>query len=102
MMKKLEASHEKHIQAYGQGNEERYYFLCHPKILQKGVLRLTGEHETASMDKFSFGVADRGSSIRIPTATKKKGCGYFEDRRPAANCCPYIITALLVETCLAE
>mmetsp|Transcript_16330 Transcript_16330/g.26508 ORF Transcript_16330/g.26508 Transcript_16330/m.26508 type:complete len:212 (-) Transcript_16330:140-775(-) len=86
MLIKLEMTHKKHISAYGEGNEER----------------LTGKHETASMEQFSFGIADRGSSIRIPTETHKKGCGYFEDRRPAANCCPYIVTRLLVETCCGD
>ena len=28
--------------------------------------RLTGLHETQSIDKFSWGVADRGASIRVP------------------------------------
>eukprot|EP00466_Bigelowiella_natans_P004619 jgi/Bigna1/53980/estExt_Genewise1Plus.C_270023 len=86
MLIKLEMTHKKHISAYGEGNEER----------------LTGKHETASMEQFSFGIADRGSSIRIPTETHKKGCGYFEDRRPAANCCPYIVTRLLVQTCCGD
>ncbi len=29
-------------------------------------MRLTGKHETASIDTFSYGVADRGASIRVP------------------------------------
>ncbi len=54
-------------------------------------LRLTGKHETQSIHKFSYGVADRGASIRIPLATKEAGKGYLEDRRPAANADPYRI-----------
>ncbi|KKK26197.1 glutamine synthetase [Aspergillus rambellii] len=81
-MKKLEARHAEHIAVYGEGNEER----------------LTGRHETGSIDKFSYGVADRGGSIRIPRQVAKDGKGYFEDRRPASNACPYQITGIIVET----
>lgn len=81
-MKKLEARHPEHIAVYGEGNENR----------------LTGLHETNSMEKFSWGVADRGSSIRIPRQCAKDGKGYFEDRRPASNADPYQITGIIVET----
>lgn len=47
-------------------------------------------------------MADRGASIRIPRQTDKDGCGYYEDRRPASNCDPYLVTRLLVETCLLD
>ncbi|CAF1132695.1 unnamed protein product [Rotaria magnacalcarata] len=50
-----------------------------------------------------YGVANRGSSIRIPRQCDEKRCGYFEDRRPASNCDPYCVTNLLVRTvCLNE
>jgi len=52
-------------------------------------LRLTGEHETAHIDDYSWGVSDRGASIRIPASTAAKGRGHLEDRRPAANIDPY-------------
>ncbi|EFE33406.1 uncharacterized protein ARB_07766 [Trichophyton benhamiae CBS 112371] len=81
-MKKLEARHPEHIAVYGEGNEDR----------------LTGRHETGSIDKFSWGVADRGGSIRIPRQCAKDGKGYFEDRRPASNADPYQITGIIVET----
>ena len=54
--------------------------------------------ETASVDKFSYGVADRGSSIRIPRFTDRDGKGYLEDRRPASNMDPYLVTSKIVET----
>jgi glutamine synthetase len=82
VMKKLEPRHAEHIKVYGEGNEER----------------MTGKHETASYDKFTWGVADRGSSVRIPRDVAKKGMGYFEDRRPASNADPYQITGIIVET----
>ena len=50
--------------------------------------RLTGQHETCSINEFKYGVADRGASIRIPRETFLNKCGYMEDRRPAANCDP--------------
>lgn len=80
--KKLGERHEEHILVYGEGNAER----------------MTGEHETASIDKFSYGVADRGASIRIPRQCAQEGKGYLEDRRPASNACPYRITGIIMET----
>ena len=61
--------------------------------------RLTGQHETAPWNKFSYGVSDRGASVRIPWQVAKDGKGYIEDRRPNANCDPYTVTRLIVETC---
>ena len=62
-------------------------------------LRLTGAHETASIDAFTYGVANRGCSARIPRDTEAAKKGYFEDRRPASNCDPYIVTKKIIETC---
>ncbi|KAL0478709.1 glutamine synthetase [Acrasis kona] len=70
---------EEHIKAYGYGNERR----------------LTGLHETQCLTKYSWGVADRGSSIRIPRQTQIDGRGYLEDRRPAANMDPYLVTSII-------
>jgi len=81
-MKKLESRHVEHIKVYGEGNDAR----------------LTGRHETGSIDKFNWGVADRGASVRIPRSCAKEGKGYFEDRRPASNGDPYQITGIIVET----
>ena len=58
--------------------------------------RLTGKHETSSIDKFSFGVSDRSASIRIPLQVANAGQGYLEDRRPNSNADPYRVTAVLV------
>eukprot|EP00741_Cyanophora_paradoxa_P020961 tig00021319_g20236.t1 len=81
-LEKLEKKHMEHIAVYGRGNERR----------------LTGKHETAPITQFSWGVANRGCSIRIPRSTEAEGKGYLEDRRPASNMDPYIVTAKLVET----
>jgi glutamine synthetase len=79
---KLSVKHEEHIALYGAGNERR----------------LTGLHETSSMSKFSFGVANRGASVRIPREAEAHGKGYFEDRRPASNMDPYVVTAKIFAT----
>lgn len=81
-MNKLEGRHLDHMKVYGEGNEQR----------------MTGGHETSSIDKFSWGVANRGSSVRIPRQCAREGKGYFEDRRPASNGDPYQITGIIVET----
>ena len=81
--KALGKRHAHHIKHYGAHNHER----------------LTGLHETQSIDKFSWGVSDRGASIRIPLATAQQGFGYLEDRRPSANADPYVLCRLLLETC---
>ena len=60
--------------------------------------RLTGDHETAPWDEFSYGVSDRGASIRIPWQVEKEGRGYAEDRRPNANMDPYVVARLITET----
>jgi len=80
--KKLGENHDKHIQMYGSDNEQR----------------LTGDHETCSMQEFKFGVSDRGASIRIPMQTANDGFGYLEDRRPSANMDPYLVCTALMET----
>ncbi|KAI4317719.1 hypothetical protein L6164_025567 [Bauhinia variegata] len=110
----LSLLHKEHISAYGEGNERR----------------LTGKHETANIDMFSWpltpwwstqtgnksrslisflkhcdeiqlaGMANRGCSIRVGRETEQKGKGYLEDRRPASNMDPYVVTSLLAETTL--
>ncbi len=60
--------------------------------------RLTGHHETQRYDTFSYGVSDRGASIRIPWQVAKDRKGYLEDRRPNANIDPYVVSRLLVDT----
>jgi glutamine synthetase len=60
--------------------------------------RLTGKHETAPYNKFTYGVSDRGASVRIPWQVGRDGKGYAEDRRPNANVDPYTVTRLILET----
>lgn len=62
-------------------------------------LRLTGLHETQAIDKFSFGISDRGASIRIPIATVENGYkGWLEDRRPNSAADPYKVAAQIIRT----
>jgi glutamine synthetase len=60
--------------------------------------RLTGMHETAPWNEFSYGVSDRGASVRIPWQVEQDQKGYIEDRRPNANMDPYLVTRLITET----
>ena len=62
-------------------------------------LRLTGHHETQSIHMFSWGVADRGASIRVPHSFVKNDYkGYLEDRRPNSQGCPYQIASQILKT----
>ena len=62
-------------------------------------LRLTGKHETQSIDRFSYGVSDRGASIRIPIATVENNWkGWLEDRRPNSSADPYKVAARIIKT----
>jgi glutamine synthetase len=60
--------------------------------------RLTGKHETCSYKEYKWGVSDRTASVRIPWQVAKMGKGYIEDRRPNANCDPYVVTKLILNT----
>lgn len=74
---------ERHISVYGANNHHR----------------LTGKHETQSIDTFSYGVSDRGASIRIPIGTVQDGWkGRLEDRRTASNADPYKVAAAIIKT----
>lgn len=75
IMKHLEIKHIAWVPYFGSGNEAR----------------LTGRHETSSLETFTWGIGSRASSVRIPNTTRINGYGYFEDRRPAANADPYIL-----------
>ena len=54
---------------------------------------------TQKITEFSYGVSDRGASIRIPIYTVEHNWnGYLEDRRPASNADPYKIISHIVGT----
>ena len=80
---KLKDAHKEGIESYGSDND----------------MRLTGLHETQSIDQFSYAIFDRGASIRIPIYTIEHDWnGYLEDRRPASNADPYKIIAHIAGT----
>jgi glutamine synthetase len=85
-MSKLESNHMEHIDVYGLHNEQR----------------LTGAHETSGIHEFSYGFSTRDTSIRIPAQAQVDGCGYFEDRRPASNCDPYLVSDRMLQTIYSE
>ena len=62
-------------------------------------LRLTGLHETQSIDKFNYGLANRGASVRIPHSFVNNDYkGYLEDRRPNSQGDPYKIASRILQT----
>jgi glutamine synthetase len=74
---------DRHMSVYGANNDQR----------------LTGLHETQSIDEYSYGVSDRGASIRIPIGTVQDGWkGRLEDRRTASNADPYKVAAAIIKT----
>lgn len=89
-IEKLSKRHPYHIRMYdplgGKDNERR----------------LTGRHETSTIFEFSYGVAHRGCSIRVPRQCAEDGYGYMEDRRPSSNCDPYSVTEAIVRTVILE
>ena len=83
LMGAFENNIDEHIAAYGPDND----------------MRLTGLHETQSIDKFSWGIADRGASIRVPHSFKNNDWkGYLEDRRPNSQGDPYQICSRVLKT----
>lgn len=78
----MSSKHFEHIEVYGQDNH----------------LRLTGEYETGHITVFSYGVGNRGASIRIPRQVALDGKGYMEDRRPASNIDPYQVTSIIMKS----
>ncbi len=83
LMDKFKDNMEEHIAVYGPDNH----------------MRLTGLHETQAIDTFSYGIADRGASIRVPHSFVNSGYkGYLEDRRPNSQGDPYAIAGRILKT----
>jgi glutamine synthetase len=82
-MAAFSATRDDHIAVYGPDNH----------------MRLTGKHETAAIHEFTFGVANRGASIRVPHSFVNNGYkGYLEDRRPNSQGDPYQISSQILKT----
>jgi glutamine synthetase len=83
LMAAFDEHKDAHIAVYGPDNH----------------MRLTGLHETQSIDKFNYGVANRGASVRVPHSFVNDGYrGYLEDRRPNSMGDPYQIAGRIIET----
>jgi glutamine synthetase len=83
LMEAFNKYRDEHIAVYGPDNH----------------LRLTGLHETQSLDKFNYGVADRGASVRVPHSFINSGYkGYLEDRRPNSSADPYLVAGRIIRT----
>jgi glutamine synthetase len=83
---KLAKTHNEHIAVYGIDNDKR----------------LTGNHETSNIHTFSWDKQNRNCSIRIPLQVCIDNFGYLEDRRPASNMDPYLVTEIIVKTICSE
>ncbi|KAK9793179.1 hypothetical protein WJX73_007861 [Symbiochloris irregularis] len=83
-LRRLQQTHLQHMMMYGPGNTKR----------------LMGQHKHSSVMCFTAGIEQRGSSISVPQSTVLRRCGYYEDRRPASNMDPYLVTMMLVCTTL--
>lgn len=84
-MPKLANKHKEHLLVYGDNSE-----------------RLSGHYETSNPEVFTFGVSDRSCSVRIPYTTDHNKCGYFEDRRPASDADPYLVTSMICKTIMED
>jgi glutamine synthetase len=88
LINKLSENHKESMKVYGKNNHKR----------------LTGIHETSSFDKFTYGIGNRGASVRIPLPRNKDGYSdrisakYFEDRRPASDADPYLVASSMLST----
>ena len=83
LMKAFDEYKDDHIAVYGPDNH----------------MRLTGLHETQSIDKFNYGVANRGASVRVPHSFVNNDYkGYLEDRRPNSLGDPYQIAGRILQT----
>ena len=90
-MAKMSMKHKEHLEAYD------------PKQGKDNERRLKEALVAPSLTEFSFGVADRTVSVRIPRNVAEDGFGYFEDRRPSSNCDPYSLCERIVRTiCLNQ
>tara|TARA_R100001377_G_scaffold32694_1_gene17818 strand:- start:479 stop:1459 length:981 start_codon:yes stop_codon:yes gene_type:complete len=82
LMKVMEEDHVDYLASCGEGYADR----------------MSGGYETSDWKTFTWGVGDRGASVRIPQKVKEDGVGYIEDRRPCANIDPYRLVLSLLQT----
>ena len=80
------------LEPVSEGKESISLMKINEPKISKGAL-------SASIHDFSFGVSDRGASIRIPIGAVEKGWkGWLEDRRPNSAADPYKVAARIIKT----
>ncbi|CAL9689677.1 unnamed protein product [Knipowitschia caucasica] len=84
----LSRSHSEHMQIYGSE--------------QQNQQRLNGVKPNSDFHTFTWSIAGRKTSIRIPGFVHQAGRGYLEDRRPPSDCDPYLVCSALVQTCIRD
>ncbi|XP_072321666.1 glutamine synthetase-like [Eucyclogobius newberryi] len=84
-IERLAQRHAEHMEVYGTDENRK---------------RLHGGGTNSDFNTFSWATAKRKCSVRIPGLVSQAGRGYLEDRRPAADCDPYLVCKALVQTCL--
>lgn len=90
----------RHIEAAIQRLEKThlpFLGLCDPSGGLDNEQRLKGWFCTAPYQEFCWGIENRNASIRIPRLVADAGKGFLEDRRPASNFDPYLVTGALVK-----
>merc|ERR1711924_361246 len=85
-LEKMKAKHMEHMDLYGTDNDQR----------------MTGALETSSFSEFSYGWPTVAAPCASPATLEKNGCGYFEERRPASNMDPYVVTGKIVQTTVLD
>lgn len=87
ILDELQKHHKDHMNSYGLEPKD-----CCPVL-----------EGAQAIEAFSYGVGDRHAAIGIPLATLENGWkGYLEDRRPATNACPYMVTSKIMQAVSAD
>lgn len=63
-------------------------------------IEVYGKNDIEIHNNFTSDVTNRNVSVRIPTESKKNNKGYLEDRRPLADCDPYLVCETLLKSAL--
>ena len=77
--------------------------FCEQDQMPSSLWWLKVQHDTLQQAFANSGYAWEGrcsgdQNLACSFGSVKDDCGYFEDRRPASNMDPYVVTAKLVET----
>lgn len=72
----------------------------HPFVLAATLRRMAKVNSIAQLNLASFFFLPfvRLADLRLVSSTFLSSSGYFEDRRPASNMDPYVVTSMIAET----